>query len=516
MIKSQRITSKYFNKSKFEDIKSILKQIAIHKNMLSLHIFNNKALLLNKEGIDKLKSDYKIIKNDYISSWNIQREMQMLIDKYLTTLKKITQNRRIRIQSKMIIVKYKVNTKSHKKGDTKEFEIKFKSTKLSGLVKYLAYLDFNKPLEEQIFNENILSVLEYFKAKPYFNRILNLSKQIQGNILSKVKLKEIPEYSSIMLSSSVNTAHISIDDTNSLYKHWFNFKMKNIKDENGNRVKKFLRLPIQINNKYHKIKDWIGKEFVLNLSLKQNKVNISTTIEEPEPVFKSFNKAEGLDINVKHNFAVLSNGKNFDYDGELVKGIANELLMLDKIGMQNLNDKQLKKMQKLYRKLQWYISLEIHHILDYCEQNNITDLVVENLLFRDRLGVINEEFNIKYSRLLKLLRLSDVKNMLKRQAEKRGIRIHITPSQYSSITCECGSIDKDNRTTQEIFKCKICGHKENADLHSAKMLKDRLFANVLREGLHNLDDFGRLIPKKLNKYAIKLMLEKRFELICSS
>ena len=40
--------------------------------------------------------------------------------------------------------------------------------------------------------------------------------------------------------------------------------------------------------------------------------------------------------------------------------------------------------------------------------------------------------------------------------------------------------------------------------------------NVLREGLHNLDNFGRLIPKKLNKYVIKYILEKRFELICHS
>jgi putative transposase len=515
MLKAQRTTSKYLNKSKFEDVKNILKQIAIYKNILSLHIFNNKDLLLNSDGINMLKSDYKTVKDDSIPSWNIQREMQMLVDKYLTSLQKITQNRRIRIQNKMIIVKYKVNTKSYKKGDTKEFDIKFKSTKLSGLVKYLVYLDFDKPLESQISNENVLLVFEYFKTKPYFDRIINLAKQIQSNILSKLKLKEIPEYSSIMLSNSVNTAHISVDNTNLLYKHWFNFKMKDIKKDDK-IIKKFFRLPIQINDKYHKIKDWIAKEFVLNLSLKQNKVNISTTINEDDPKFKSFSKVEGLDINLKHNFAAMSDEKMFDYDRKLVKEITNELLELDKIGTQNLNDKQLKKLQKLYRRLDWYISLEIHNILDYCEQNNITDLVVENLLFRDKLGVINEEFNMKYSRLLKLLKLSDVKNKIKRQGEKRGIRVHITPSEYSSISCECGNIDKANRQTQEVFECVECGYKENADLHSAKILKDRFLSNVLRESLHNLDDFGRLVPKKLSKYAIKYILTKRFELICSS
>jgi len=72
MIKSQRITSKYFNKSKFEDVKDILRRIAAHKNTLSHHIFDNKIMLLTEDGVRRLKSDYKIVKDDYISSWNIQ------------------------------------------------------------------------------------------------------------------------------------------------------------------------------------------------------------------------------------------------------------------------------------------------------------------------------------------------------------------------------------------------------------------------------------------------------------
>ncbi|MHB1755470.1 MAG: zinc ribbon domain-containing protein [bacterium] len=511
MIKSQRTTSKYFNQSKFEDVKNILKQIAIYKNTLSVHIFNNKVLLLSSEGVKRLKSDYKIVKDDYIPAWNIQREMSMLVDKYIITLQKITQNKHIGIQDKIIIVKYKKDVKFNKKGDTKLFEIKFKSTKLSGLIKYLIYLDFSKPLESQIANENVLAVYEYFKTKPYFARILNLANQIQSSILSKIKLKEIPEYSSVMLSNSVNVAHISLDDSNAKFKAWFGFKMKG---------RKTINLPVQINDKYHKIKDWIAKEFVLSLSLKQNKINISTTLEEPAPVFKPYVKAEGLDINIKNNFAAMSDGKMFDYDRKLVKDITGELLTLDKIISESpdnkLSDKQLKKLQKLHRKLQWYIGLEIHNILNYCEENGISDLVVENLLFRDKLGVINDEFNMKYSRLLKLLRLNDVKNMFKRQGEKRGIRVHITHSEYSSIACECGNISHSNRATQEVFKCVSCGAEKNADVHAADNLKSRLLVNVLREKLHNLDDFGRLIPKKLNKYVIKYILNERFELTCSS
>jgi len=469
-------------------------------------------MLLTEDGVKQLKSDYRIVKDDYISSWNIQREHSLLVDKYLVTLKRIIQNRHIRIQKGMVFTKYKVNTKKHKKGNVKEFYIQFKSTNLSGLIKYLIYLDFSKDLRTQIYNPDVLAVYDYFQTKPYFGRIVKLAKTIQANILDRIKLKEIPEYSSVMLSNkpNINMAHMSFNDSNVKFKHWFNFRMKG---------KKIISLPLQVNDVYHKLKEWINNEFVLSLSVKENKINISSTIEESEPVFKPFNKAEGLDINVKHNFATLSDGSVFDYDRKLVKEITNGLLTLDKLKIpvtHKLSKKDFKKQQKLHRKLQWYIGLEIHKILDYCESNGITDLVVENLLFRDKLGVINEEFNMKYGRLLKLLHLSDAKNQFKRQAEKRGIRVHITPSQYSSIACECGNIDKENRLTQEVFECSECGYAENADLHSSKQLKERFVADVLREGLHKLDELGRLIPKRLNKFQIKHILERRFELTCPS
>jgi transposase len=69
----------------------------------------------------------------------------------------------------------------------------------------------------------------------------------------------------------------------------------------------------------------------------------------------------------------------------------------------------------------------------------------------------NEEFNIKYSRLCRLLRLSNIKNWFKEQAEKRGIKVHLTPANYSSQQCShCGCIDKLNRQNQETFKCIEC------------------------------------------------------------
>jgi putative transposase len=152
----------------------------------------------------------------------------------------------------------------------------------------------------------------------------------------------------------------------------------------------------------------------------------------------------------------------------------------------------------------------IHKLIAYLESQNITDIVVENLLLSGKFG-INEEFGIKYSRLSKLLHLSSVKDLLKQQAEKHGIRVHITPSQYTSMTCpKCGHISHDNRKTQEDFKCIQCSYESNADSNSAYNLELRYTSDVLRSKLHNLDEYGRLTPKRLNKYAVKAILEEYY------
>jgi putative transposase len=408
----------------------------------------------------------------------------------------------------MVIARYSKNGKRHKKGETKYFEIKFKSTKLTKLIKYLVYLDFSKEIEPQITNSAVKDLLNYYKTKTYFDRILNLAQDIQNRLLSKIKFIDFSNDYSIRLTSvkGINNARIEIDNTNSLYKYWFIFKMKNGKE---------YRLPLEINDEYHN-KQIIGKEFLLYLSLKKNKINISTTYEGEELSFKPFNKAIGMDVNIKHNFAKLSDDKEIDYDRVFFKNIVKDLNKLDKIGYQNLNEKELKKLQKLYRRLDWYVELLIHNILDYCEKNGITDLVVEDLRLKDKSNIINEEFNMKYSRLVKLLHLSNVKNMLLRQSEKRGIRVHIVHSEWTSQGCpECGNINPNNRTTQEVFKCTACEYEDNADHVGSVNVLDRFnifhWLGVQANKLYSVDKYGRISPKKVSRHYLRDVLEQYYE-----
>jgi putative transposase len=506
-LKSILYTSKYFNTGKGNEIKQLLRTISNYKNLLSQYVYENRNLLLISDGVKTLKANYNIVKDNIILAWNIQKEHHAIVDKYENALRRQMKNLKVRIQDKIVIIRYSRGGKRHKKGDTKYFEIKFKSTKLTKLIKYLVYLDFSKEIEPQITNGAVKDLLNYYKTKPCFDRILNLAKDIQNRLLSKINLIDFSDdYSIRLTSSNENKARIEIDNTNSLYKYWFIFKMKDGKE---------YRLPLEINDEYHN-KEIIGKEFLLYLSLKKNKINISTTYEGEELSFKPFNKAVGMDVNIKHNFAKLSDDKEIDYDRDFFKSIVKDLNKLDKIGYQNLSKKELKKLQKLYRRLDWYVELLIHNILDYCEQNGITDLVVEDLHLRDKSNIINEEFNMKYSRLVKLLHLSNVKNVLLRQAEKRGIRVHIVHSEWTSFGCpSCGNINPNNRTTQEVFKCTACGYEDNADHVGSTNVLDRFnlfhWPGVQANKLYSVDKYGRISPKHVSRYYLRNILNQYYE-----
>lgn len=63
----------------------------------------------------------------------------------------------------------------------------------------------------------------------------------------------------------------------------------------------------------------------------------------------------------------------------------------------------------------------------------------------------------------------ELQNMIEYKAEREGIKVrYINPSYTSQQCSRCGNIDKENRETQEKFKCTKCGFELNAD-HNASI-----------------------------------------------
>lgn len=63
----------------------------------------------------------------------------------------------------------------------------------------------------------------------------------------------------------------------------------------------------------------------------------------------------------------------------------------------------------------------------------------------------------------------ELQNMIEYKAKREGINIKYVDPSYTFQTCsKCGNIDKENRQTQEQFKCKKCKFELNAD-HNASI-----------------------------------------------
>ena len=147
----------------------------------------------------------------------------------------------------------------------------------------------------------------------------------------------------------------------------------------------------------------------------------------------------------------------------------------------------------------------ISEILDSLQSKNVTEIVLEDLnLQKTNQKVFNQEFGVSYSRLVKILRLNQVKHWFKNQANKRNIKVHFTSPCATSQECsQCHHISSENRPSQEVFKCVECGHEDHADKQASFNIGERVRKDVLCESLHILEKDGQYVPRKLTRELIK-------------
>ena len=206
------------------------------------------------------------------------------------------------------------------------------------------------------------------------------------------------------------------------------------------------------------------------------------------------NHIEGIDVNIKHNLLQCSDGYTIDYDRKMVKSILKRKKKQDRITSTKKTRKlyteytykQLKQNQKDKRRSVSTVEQCLVELFKHCNKNNIIHLVFEDLnKFTRKYKINNKEFNVNIRRLMSILHIVDIKNMAIRIGRKYGITISLTNAEYTSQQCsKCGHIHKDNRKTQEKFKCIHCGYEENADLNASINIKNRISVDVLRDSLH--------------------------------
>ena len=521
IIRSERYSSKYLNIGKFDKLYSVLEDTKRLKNDYSLFLFEHiydvfidrSYITLSNKFWKEISSKYK---SNYLKGWNCQSIFQDITIQYITRIKAILHNLDLSLSTidkngntKLTITYYKKNVYKngeiiHYKGDIKEFKQPKKYTPLSKFIKYCVYCRIEDG-EILISNEEIKTQYDYYCNKFTKERIINLVSSIQETLLNNIKRPNEYQTGSFRIAykhggnnQTCTDSDFIYDETNTLYKHWCKIDLKN----NQN-----IYIPLQVNEDYHNFGKIRKQQWIVKLSEKGNKIDVIGTKEVNEPKFKEYNEVVGIDLNVKHNFAYCSNGIEYDYARCYIKEAVKFLKSIDEIGMKNMTAKQKKRLAKMVRRNEWYFKSLVHDVLNDLEKQNVTDIVMEDLNSFGATYCKNEEFEIKYSRLVRLLRLSNIKNWFMSQAEKRGIRVHLTQSHYSSQQCpHCGHISRDNRPTQEEFKCTNCNHENNADSNSAINLKFRYTNVLLKSKLHKLDKYNRMIPKVMKKEKIKEIL----------
>ena len=518
-IRSERYTSKYLNKDKLRLLKRVIKDVKKLKNQYSLFCFEHLYdLFILRSYIDFSNQYWKKVSKQYpakyIKQWNAQSTFQDVVINYITRIKIYLSNLDLSVSevdklgnTKFKITRYKKNVSKngkiiHCKGDIKEFKQPKKYTSLSKFIKYCVHCRVENGHVCLPNNQEIKDLYKYYCDKFTEERIVRLVSSIQDTLLKEIKKPNDYRTGSFRIAYKINGRTICsdfiYDPTNTLYKHWCKIDLKD-----GQNI----YIPLQVNEDYHNFDKIRKQQWIVKLSEKGIKIDIIGTKYIDELSFKEEKEVVGIDLNVKHNFCAVSNGSIYDYDRIYMKQVCKILHKIDKIDNKNLSVKDKRRLNKLCKRNEALLKKLIHDILNDLEKQNVTDIVLEDLGLFSSTYSKNKELDIKYSRLIRLLRLNNVKSWFMSQAEKRGIRVHLTPAAYSSQQCpHCGHISRDNRPTQEEFKCVECSHSSNADYNSSKNLKFRYTNVLLKSKLHKLDKYNRMAPKIMKKEKIKEIL----------
>ena len=318
-------------------------------------------------------------------------------------------------------------------------------------------------------------------------------------------------------------------------------------------------LPIRLSDKYHT--DELLKTIAQSYGGGKSMLQFTNTIQidefKKEIIIKfavkvkkqfqpdSMNKILGVDTNVKNNFFYCSNGKIFKARKKLIQRIVDTDKKLKeaknskfkKEELEIKNDSSLSRKEKadklnelkkkrVFNKKERYIALRnnrrkkalqdymVSQLCKYAKSKGYDQIVIEDLQFVfSKNYVINKTFEVNYNDLFSILHLRELKQTIPRIANrpKYFLSVSITPASYTSQTCNiCGYIDKNNRPNQHTFKCKNCGHTDNADFNAAKNIRDRIINPTLRTLLHDKQKGKQYTfePKRIKYKQIKSMLNK--------
>lgn len=436
-------------------------------------------------------------------------------------IKLIYTNYNLKLDKYLDKISFKIQDKISKHG-----EVSLKHTATSKIISYLckywndgliSFLEANLDPNDKKYKLRRDALTLYNK---YPERIINLVKSRHDRMFLEIK-----KYPIILKSLNFKCCNELITpilrrnkNTNSKYRAIITIGGQKTKDGK-------IHIPVKYSEDYHGTIESYDKPCCKNktkkiyyqVELLENKLVKIVLTKEVDDYLNPTEKENyyGIDVNIKHNLFCDSLGNTIDFDRDLLndyitfsKKLDNKHAIKDK---NNLSTKRSKKDNKKFKswttRIKDMLERKSRELVNQAISLGKDHIVLEDLSEFSKGFSRSEEFqNIKCSRLVRLLSITGLKTTIKRIANKHGIQVTFVQSHYTSQTCKCGHISKNNRKTQEIFKCESCGRELNADVNAASNIEDRLALDVLRSSLLSKDKDGNFQPKKLRKEVIKSIL----------
>jgi transposase len=452
---------------------------------------------------------------------DIQHTIEDVYVAYSNKFDQINKKLNFKIQNKLIISFYK-------KGGLKNFELTKKSTPLTKVMSYIAkygsdnmipYLSEKVKIELDLDKKQFFLDIINYCNKFGIDRLIKLGESKKDRLIKQYNKKPI-EFKSLSYRSlsRVKDNIISINKNYfSNIKHFINiggFVRETYELSSKRTLTDKMSIPIKYSKTHHgKIKDYCKDNVSYTVCLENKRVRIILTKPGYRVIETDGKEVLGVDVNVKHNLFMTSLGGEFDYDRKLFSGYVNFLKHLDKkkslkIETSKISRQDQRDLNRWNLKMDNNMKENVNKLINYALLNNKNHLSIEDLELFGKMFTRSEEFEgFKYSRLCRMLNLSNLKHIIKSVAYKNGISVSFVQANYSSKQCsKCGCIHDNNRKTQEIFACVNCNYTINADRNSADNLENRVTSDVLREMLLKSNKEGENEPKILSKFKIKHIL----------
>ena len=462
------------------------------------------------------------------NSQDISHAISTTFTSYDNKIKIYKKQLSIKLQDNIEFSYYKKNTNIHKKGDINSIHLNMKYTKFTKAISYLCkywspnlieFLRTNKSDKEKI-NEFRKTVLFYYDKYP--ERITTLVNSIRERVVSRLIAHPI-NYVSLSYTSC-NELHGSLLKRNNNKRSTFG-GIITFGAQNTDTGKLFI--PVKHNKKYHgNIEDYQTKpngkrgqttSYTVCFD-KKNTIRIVLSKNVADIILPDTENYLGVDVNVKNNLFATSTGTKIDFDRDLFDDYIKWIKKCDdKIKRKkaltlntSFSIRDYKTQEKCKTRIKDMLKRKAHNLVDLAIKAGKNHIVMEDLgSFAKSFSRSDEFMGFKYSRLIKLLNLTDLKNIVSSIANKKGINVSFVQSCFTSIACDCGNITKDNRKTQEVFSCTECNFTMDADVHSACLIENRMADDVLKAKLLNKVG-SHYIPKPMSKDRIKSILHDHY------